>query len=179
MPDLAVAFRPLTENDLPWLWERLNRPHLRRFFQREPISLAEVEAKYGARIRHEAPTHCHLALHQGMPFAYIQCYRIADWPDWARLTGAQDGIGIDLAILEPERLGKGLGRAMLGAYVREIVYTLYPGETRCLIAHEHENGAALAASAAVGFRPVLDFVEDGRDTQLLALARASPPPVRG
>lgn len=173
------TFRPLAESDLPWLHERLNRPHLRRFFQRTPISLSEVVAKYGPRIRHEAPTHSHLALVEARAFAYIQCYRIADWPEWAALIAQSDGIGIDLAILEPDLLRKGLGRAMLGAYVRDVVYALYPEQTRCLIAHEFENTAALAASKAVGFRHLADFVEEGQQTELLVLPRADSTSARG
>lgn len=42
-----IAYRPLAEADLPLMADWLNRPHLRAFYQREPISPAAVAAKYG------------------------------------------------------------------------------------------------------------------------------------
>jgi aminoglycoside 6'-N-acetyltransferase len=69
----AISYRALAEADLPLMADWLNRPHLRRFFQTTPISLAEVEAKYGPRIRGEVPTCCSIALLDGAPFGYLQC----------------------------------------------------------------------------------------------------------
>jgi aminoglycoside 6'-N-acetyltransferase len=171
LPQHAISFRPLALTDLDWLTEGLNRPHLRRFFQKAPVSRAEVEAKYGRYIRGDAPNHSHLALLDTAPFAYLQCYRIADYPGWAEMIGEPDGIGIDLAILDPALIGKGLGRAMLALYLRDVAFPLFPAETKCFIAHEAENSAALATSKAVGFRYLRNFLEDGLDTDLLAVER--------
>jgi len=32
------------------------------------------------------------------PFAYLQCYRNADYPQWAEIIGVTDGISVDLYI---------------------------------------------------------------------------------
>lgn len=175
----GITFRPLTERDLPQLADWLNKPHLRRFFQKKTVSLAEVQAKYGPRARGETPTRCHLAILGGRPFGYLQNYRIADYPDWAAMIGENDGIGIDLAIFEPDLIGKGLGREMLARYLSEIAFPRFAKETRCFIAHEIENVAALRNSDSIGFRYVRNFLEGDLDTVLLVLDRDELGDARG
>lgn len=167
-----IAFRPLAETDFADLHAWLNRPHLRRFFQKQPISPEQVRAKYAPRARGEEPTFCHLALLDGRPFGYQQCYRIADHPAWAETIGEGDGIGTDLAIVEPDLIGKGLGRAMLGLYLRDTAFPLFPHETRCFIAHEIANAAGWRNSLSVGFKPLRDIVEDAQPSRLFVLNRA-------
>ncbi len=166
-----ITFRPLAEADFPALTEWLNRPHLRRYFQKKPISLAEVTAKYGPSVRGGTPTRCHLALLDGRPFGYLQCYRIAAYPEWAALIGESDGIGVDLLIFESDLIGKGHGRAMLNAYLRRVAFPLFPEQLRCFIGQENENVVGWRTSESVGFRYVRDFVEDGAPSRLLALER--------
>jgi RimJ/RimL family protein N-acetyltransferase len=163
----TLSFRPLSRDDLPRLAEWLNRPHLRRFFQPEPITLEQVVAKYAPRIRGEVPTLCSLALLDGIPFGYLQCYRICDWPDWQAVVETPEGIAIDLFIADPDRVGRGLGRRMLTAYVETVAFAAYPDERLCWISHEQENGAARACSEASGFMAVRTFVEDGKPSILL------------
>jgi aminoglycoside 6'-N-acetyltransferase len=167
----VVDFRPVTEADFPLMTGWLAQPHVRTFYQKEPISLDEVAAKYGGRVRGEDPTRCHLALSAGRPFGYLQCYRNLDWPDWAEEIAVDGGLSIDLYIGDPAFVSRGYGRAMLAGYVREVAFPLYPGETRCFIAHARDNTAALACSRSVGFRGVGSFVEDGIDMRLLLIER--------
>jgi RimJ/RimL family protein N-acetyltransferase len=68
-------------------------------------------------------------------------------------------------------LGRGMGRAMLGAYLRGFAFPLFPNERRCFVAHDVENHAAIACSRAVGFEMVGPFLEDGIPNLLLALYR--------
>jgi aminoglycoside 6'-N-acetyltransferase len=168
---MRIAFRPLAETDLDELHAWLNRPHLARFFQKRPISRAEVEAKFGPIVRREDTTHSHLAFEAGAPLGYIQCYRITDNPDWAALIQANEGIGVDLAIIEPTKPGRGFGRVMLASYLGDVAFPLYPAESKCFIGHELENEAAIACSRSVGFEYVRDFVEGGIPSALFVLER--------
>lgn len=167
----VIDFRHVAEADFPLMTGWLAQPHVRVFYQKTPISLDEVAAKYGPRVRGEDPTHPHLALFEGRPFGYLQCYRNADWPEWAAEIDTPHGLSIDLFIGDPALVGRGYGRAMLGGYVRDVAFPLHPDETRCYIAHAHDNAAALACSRAVGFRDLGDFVEDGVDMRLLVIDR--------
>ena len=176
---MRVAFRPLAETDLDDLHAWLNRPHLTRFFQKRPISRAEVGAKFEPIIRREDTTHSHLAFDAGAPLGYLQCYRIVDNPEWAALIQAKEGIGVDLAIIDPAKLGRGFGRAMLVSYLSDVAFPLYPGESKCFIGHDLENEAAIACSRSVGFEYVRDFVEDGIPSGLFVRERDKTAPAFG
>lgn len=161
-----ITFRPLAAADFPLLTRWLAEPHVRRFVQKTPMTLADVTAKYGPRVRGEQPLVCHIASSDGAAFGYMQAYRNRDWPDAA--DGQTDGISLDLHIGEPAFLGRGLGRAMLGAYVRDLALPHF-AQTTAYIAHDLANTAALACSQAVGFTPLREFVEDGEPMLLLRL----------
>ena len=165
-----IAFRPLTAADFPMLTGWLAQPHVRRFVQKTPMSLEDVTAKYGPRVRGEQPLVCHIASDDGVAFGYLQAYRNRDWADYALVMGHADGISLDLHIGDPASVGKGLGRAMLGGYVSEIALPHY-AESRAYIAHDLENAAALACSKSVGFKPLAQFIEDGEVKQLLRFER--------
>ena len=164
-----IAYRRLTEADLPLMADWLDRPHLRAFYQREPISLAAVAAKYGPRIRREVPTQCWLAILGKTPFGYLQCYRLADWADWRATIGVDHGVSIDLFIGEPGLIGQGIGRRMLSGFVDRVAFPQHPEERLCWIGHELENVAARRCSAAAGFVPVREYVED--DNRCILMVR--------
>src|SRR6516164_273931 len=108
-----ISFRRLGQSELPMLTRWLAEPHVRRFYQKSLVSLEDVNLEYGPAIRGEEPTSCHLAFCDGKPFAYLQCYRNRDYPDWCRIIDVADGISIDLFIGNPAYLGRGLGRTAL------------------------------------------------------------------
>jgi aminoglycoside 6'-N-acetyltransferase len=170
----VVEFRRLEELDFPMLTAWLAQPQVRKFYQKTPVSLVDVALEYTASVRGEEPSHCHLALAAGTPFAYLQCYRNVDYPGWANLIGVSEGISVDLFIGDPTFLHRGFGRAALGHYLERIAFPHYPAETRAYIAHERANLAARRCSEAVGFRPVREFLEDGFENVLLELEHAPP-----
>ncbi|HEY3798829.1 MAG TPA: GNAT family N-acetyltransferase [Caulobacteraceae bacterium] len=167
-----VRFRPLAADDAPLQTRWLNQPHVRAFYQHEPITLDEVLEEYGDVVRGAEPSFSHIALSDdGAPFGYIQFYRNVDYLDYAHVIGAYDGISVDLYVGEPAFLGAGWGRAMLASYLRDVAFPKYPDENRCYIAHEPGNVAALRCSTSVGFRPLRMIVEEGVADQLLVLER--------
>jgi RimJ/RimL family protein N-acetyltransferase len=89
----------------------------------------------------------------------------------AALIGESEGIGVDLAIVDPSKLGRGFGRAMLASYLRGVAFPLFPQETRCFIGHALENHRAIACSEAIGFTFLRTFLEDGNATGLFVLER--------
>jgi aminoglycoside 6'-N-acetyltransferase len=108
-----ITFRPVEERDFPLLTDWLAEPHVRGFYQKTSVSLEEVASEYGPWVRGEEPSICHLAISAGNPFAYLQCYRNADYPEWMDMIGVDGGISVDLYIGESTYLRKGLGRASL------------------------------------------------------------------
>ena len=167
-----ITFRQLDFADCPRLTRWLAEPHVRRFYQLKPITLAEVEAEYGPTIRGEEPSLSHLAFSDGAPFGYLQCYANLAYPDYAEGIGVDHGVSVDLYIGDPAFVGRGFGRAMLGGYLAQVVFPAYPDEDRAYIAHAPDNLAALACSQAVGFKPLRLIVEEDVLGQLLVLTRA-------
>jgi aminoglycoside 6'-N-acetyltransferase len=170
-----IAFRPVEERDFPLLTGWLAEPHVRGFYQKTSVSLEEVASEYGPCVRGEEPSVCHLASIAGTPFAYLQCYRNADYREWADLIGVDGGISVDLFIGDSTYLRKGFGRAALRGYLQRVAFLYYNRETLAYIAHEQGNTAALRCSQAAGFRPLRVFLEDGVEMLLLATDRSSMP----
>ena len=166
-----IDFRPLQVADLPLLTAWLAEPHVRRFYQKQPATLRDVALEYGPTIRAEEPSLSHLAILNGAPFAYLQCYRMGHYPDWGAFSDAADGVSVFFFIGDPAFLRRGRGRLALGGYLRQVAFPSYPEETRAYIGHELINTAALKCSQAVGFRPLRRFLEHGLEMMLLALDR--------
>lgn len=166
-----ISFRPLIKDDLPMLHRWLNEPHMRSFYQRNPISIEDVIKKYTPRIEGKVPTHCHIALTDNVPIGKIQCYRVTDYPIYAKEIGVSDGISVDLFIGEPQFLRQGLGKRMLTAYLDTVAFPQFPAEINCYICHEKSNQGALSCSVAAGFRPIRGVIEEGQQCELLAFER--------
>ena len=174
-----VVFYPLGPRDLADLHIWLNRPLMRRSFQKKPISQTQVVAKYGPRIRGEEPIHCHLAFSEGDPFGYLQCYRLSDRPERSARVGSDEGVSVELAIFEPDMIGQGFGRAMLAGYLRHIVFSLFPSERNCFITHKSEDESAIACSKAVGFRHVRNCDDGNFERVVLVFERDKTGDSRG
>jgi aminoglycoside 6'-N-acetyltransferase len=170
---IEIDFRPLLESDFSMLAAWLVREHVRKFYQKTSVTLADVAVEYGPAVRGEEPSHCHLALHQCTPFCYLQCYRNAAYPEWARTIDVTDGVSVDLFIGDPSFLHRGFGRAALAEYLSQFVFRHYADERVAYIAHEPGNASALRCSQAVGFRPLRSFRENDTEMVLLALERSS------
>jgi hypothetical protein len=51
-----IEFRPVEESDFPTLTAWLAEPHVRRFYQKTPVTLEQVALEYGPFVRGEEPT---------------------------------------------------------------------------------------------------------------------------
>lgn len=164
-----ISFRPLALADMPLLHRWLNAPHMRAHYQRLPMTLEDVIAKYTPRIEGRVNTHCHIALLGDMPFGKIQCYRNADFPDYSAEILLDDGISLDIFIGAGELLGQGLGPAMLRAYINDVAFRIFEGERRCYICHAADNPAAIRGSEKAGFRLLRTVIEAGAPALLFVM----------
>ena len=106
---------------------------------------------YRAAIRGEDPSYHHLAHLGGRPIGLFQHYRIGDDPDYASaLALAEDAIGVDLFIGEPDIIGKGHGPALLRAYLRDVAFPFHGLEV-CVIGPSASNTSAIRAYEKAGF----------------------------
>jgi RimJ/RimL family protein N-acetyltransferase len=116
----VIELRGLVLADLVLVAGWLREPHVARWFL-AGSSADEQLADLRASATGVEPTHLLLVLADGRPAGWCQWYRCADYPEWAVDTGAADGdIGIDYALGDPARTGRGLGTDLIAALVREV-----------------------------------------------------------
>lgn len=113
----AISFRRLVAFDLMMLHEWLHRPHILQWWG-DPGSDAQVEQDYLPHTRLESTTRGYIPLLENEPIGFIQSYVVTESGDgwWEQETdpGAR---GIDQFLANPEQLGRGLGSAMIHAFV--------------------------------------------------------------
>jgi aminoglycoside 6'-N-acetyltransferase-1b len=146
----VVSFRPLTPADLSMLHSWLGRPHVAEWWG-PPPSLAEVEAEFGPLTGDQSTTRAYVALGDGLPIGYIQSYVALGsgdgwWPD----EGDPGVRGIDQFLANPEHLGRGLGTAMIRAFVERLFAD--PAVTRIQTDPSPDNRRAIRCYEKAGFR---------------------------
>ena len=173
MLDGDITFRDLAYKDMPLLHRWLNAPHMRAHYQRLPMTLDEVIAKYTPRIDGRVDTHCHIALLDDKPFGKIQCFSNAVFPDFSADIILDDGISLDIFIGEGDMLGQGLGPRMLRAYLKDVAFRIFGSETHCYICHATDNPAAIRSSLKAGFRFLRDVIEAEAPAKLFVIDKES------
>lgn len=167
--EIALHFRSMQLEDLALMHEWLQRPHLRRWWGKRE-TYEEVAEHYLPAIRGSEPTDLYFALLNDQPIGFIQSYLVADYPDDARIVGADKGAaGVDLFIADPSLTGQGVGSEMLRRFVSEIVFAR-PITDHCIAVPTVDNSASVRAFQKAGFRVVKEFL-DPRDGKMRSLVR--------
>jgi len=151
---VEVTFRRLTDEDLPLLHRWLNEPGVVRWWEGDDVSWEGVVRDYGSG--QTDPVEFHLALLEGDPVGWIQCYAVADEPEeagpWWELGIDRTAAGIDYLIGEPAARGRGLGSSMIRCFVRDVVFAGHPHWTQACAAPLEANVASWRALERAGFR---------------------------
>ena len=161
---LDVTFRPLADDDLPLLHRWLNDPAVVRWWEGEDVSWEGVVRQYGSG--NDDPTEHWLALVDGEPAGWIQCYAWADYPEeeeaQAHLALGVDpsAAGIDYLVGDGSRRGQGLGSQMIAAFVEQVVFGMHPDWTQVSAGPFVANEASWRALARAGFRALGDHPDD-------------------
>lgn len=140
---MTITFRRTTDDDLPLLHQWLNEPGVVEWWEGDDVSWEGVVRDYGSA-RGDGTDHF-LALLDGRPVGWIQTWSPDD---------AADTIGIDYLIGEPADRGRGIGAAMIRAFVA----TELPGWRRITADPEHANVASVGALRKAGFVPEGDLM---------------------
>ena len=167
---MRIGFRPLTADELPLLYEWLQRQHIQRWWtDRETYD--EVVQHYLPAIEGSEPTDLYLILSDGLPVGFIQTYRVSDYPEYRDLVAVEEGVaGVDLFVAEPDLTGRGFGSEALRRFVADIVFS-DPEIHACVADPDAENIASLRAFEKAGFRVVRRFVDPDDQDKLHALLR--------
>ena len=147
----AITFRSLMTEDLPPMHAWINTPHVAEWWDPMP-TLDDVACKYVGRIAGQEPTRSFVIECDERPIGYIQTYRIADYPEYAKqLDVRENAAGVDLFIGDATRVGRGTGTRVLSKFLRTVVFA---DETvdECILGPEERNQRAIRCYTKVGFR---------------------------
>jgi len=169
---VTISFRLLARDDLPMLCEWTARPHVAEWWGAPP-SLAESEEEYGPLIEGLVPHRAYIAQLDDVPLGFIQSYVPADCHDdgwW--LEEHDPGVrGIDQYLADGEMLGRGLGTAMVRAFVDRLFED--PSVTRIQTDPSPANGRAIRCYEKAGFRAVREMVTPDGTALLMYCERFS------
>jgi aminoglycoside 6'-N-acetyltransferase len=154
-----VDFRPLRREDFALLARWLAEPRVARWWDHETAPEA-LERDFGAAIDGREPTDVFVASLDGRPFGLIQRYPYAGYPEDRAAVAAicevpADAVGIDYLIGEPDMQARGIGPAMIAAFVEETWRTV-PGAGDVLVPVAAGNRASWRALERAGFERVAE-----------------------
>jgi RimJ/RimL family protein N-acetyltransferase len=151
----VIAFRRLTDDDLPLMQRWLNQPAVKQWWDDSAETVEQVREHYGPAIRGDEPTQPFVIVFDGRPIGYIQSYRPEDWPDdWGRQELPPGVAGIDLFIGEDDARHRGLGPLILNAFI-EALTAADPSIAAVMVDPDPGNHAAIRAYEKAGFTRVL------------------------
>lgn len=125
---MEARFRRLVDADLPMLYRWLNEPGIVQWWEGDDVSWEGVVRDYGSGATD--PTEHWVASLDGTDVGWIQCYAVVDEPEergpWWALGIDRDAAGIDYIIGDPALRRRGIGSAMIRAFVGDVVFGLHP-----------------------------------------------------
>jgi RimJ/RimL family protein N-acetyltransferase len=143
------AFRPLSGEDLPMLHAWLQRPHVARWWK-EPTTLAGLERDYLPVAMNESSTRAYIATLAGKPVGFVQSYVASGCGDgWWEQEKDPGTRGIDQFLASEEELGRGLGSAMVSAFVEQLFRD--PAVTKVQTDPSPDNERAVRCYRRAGF----------------------------
>jgi len=140
----GYAFRPMSVADLPLVRQWLAMPHVRQWW-------GDPEQQFGLvseDLNHPGMEQF-IVTAIGRPFAYLQCYDPAAWPDSGLGVQPNGARGIDQFIGELDMVDRGHGSALIRAFVTDL---LRQGAPRGITDPDPENARAIKAYKKAGFR---------------------------
>jgi aminoglycoside 6'-N-acetyltransferase len=143
-------FRALQRSDFHLLRQWLAEPHVHRWWK-QSLDLEGLERKYGPRIDGSDPTHVFVMSADERLVGFIQWYRWSDYPAHAMQLGVEPlAAGMDLAIGDPDMIGRGLGPVFIRSFLRDVVFRV-PEIESVVTDIDERNLRSLRAFAKVEF----------------------------
>jgi aminoglycoside 6'-N-acetyltransferase len=161
---IAHKIQPMVPSDLPMVRGWLAAPHVREWWGEPDEQFALVSGDLEQNALEQ-----YVVTNGERPFAYLQCYVQADWPENGLGTHPPGTRGIDQFIGEPDMLGCGHGSAFIHAFVKGL---LDSGTPRVLTDPDPSNGRAVRAYEKAGFRREWEL--DTPDGRALLMIRDNP-----
>jgi aminoglycoside 6'-N-acetyltransferase len=179
----SLTFTPITRNDFPLVSRWLSTPHVARWWD-DDASPEAIENDYGGCVDGTEPSDVFIAHCNGAAVGLIQRYRFGAYPQYAGemahiLQVSADFTSIDYLIGPPDTLGKGVGSAMIAAFIAR-TWEEDPATPGIIVPVQADNRASWRALERAGFARIAegelepDNPIDSRSHYIYQLARVTP-----
>ncbi len=170
----TFEFRALTEETLPLLHTWLCRPHVAAVWTPTPAE-DELRDEYLAHPTDPSRARAYIAYLDDEPVGFIQSYVAAHARDGWWLDEHDPGVvGIDQFLADESKLNRGLGTAMVRAFVELLFQD--PSTTRVQTDPSPTNARAIRCYEKAGFRRVHEVETPDGPALLMNCERPSSPP---
>lgn len=147
-----IHFRKLTIEDIPLMHAWFNTPHVQNFYSLRSWTKQEVLDKLLPIINQEKPLFGFIVLLDSSPIGYLQYCSIKDFP-WIdqdfQPNIVENGVGLDIFIGDPSRIGKGLGSKIIEDFLDTV---LWPHFEFCIVDPDERNLASIRMFEKSGFK---------------------------
>lgn len=140
---MSYHFRAVEDRDLPMLSEWLRAPHLREWWGDPDDELGLIKHDLD-----DPKINLMVVEYNSQPFAYIQDYRVIDWPQDYFSSFPETTRAIDTFVGREDMLEKGHGRAYLRLHVQNLIKN---GAEQIVIDPLYKNKRAIKAYQGAGF----------------------------
>jgi aminoglycoside 6'-N-acetyltransferase len=146
--EAVLEFRPMAVEDLPVVTAWLQEPHVGPWWM--PSEIDDI----ARAVRGEEAVDPWLVVVDGRAVGYFQVYDVgydAEYREACATVGVEAGTaGMDYLLGDPALIGRGIGTAAIGAFVRDVVFGLgpYPAVTA---GPDPENTASIRVLEKNGF----------------------------
>jgi aminoglycoside 6'-N-acetyltransferase len=154
---VVFTFRRVTRDDFGLLATWLAQPYVHEWWAHE-YSPEAVERDFGPGVDGDEAGEDHLALLDGTPVGIVQYCHFVDYPEYLEEMADVYAVGegavtIDYFIGDPDRVGQGVGTAMIRAFV-ERIWTTDPLATHVVVPVNSANERSWRTLLRAGFELV-------------------------
>ena len=154
-----IAFRALRRDDFGRLAAWLAEPRVARWWNHD-VSPEAIERDFGTSVDGGDATEMFVAQLDGEPIGFIQRYPICAYAEYveelSRVCPVPAGaLSIDYLIGDPAARGRGVGAAMIGAFVAQS-WDAYPAARDVVVPVAAGNHASWRALERVGFTRIAE-----------------------
>ena len=172
-----ISFRRLVADDFELMLRWLNEPGVVEWWEGDDVSADAVRRDYFTDVD-DGVEHW-LALDDGIPFGWIQCYPVTADPDecgpWRALGVPDTAAGIDYLVGEVGQRGSGRGSSMIDRFVDDVVFGRHPEWTHVGAGPFSANTRSWGALAKAGFSHIGTLPDPGGPLHLMVRSRDSGP----
>lgn len=153
----VFVFRRLTRDDFGLLASWLAAPHVNEWWDHE-FTPEALDRDFGPTADDDEPAEDYIAMLDGEPVGMVQYCHFLDYPEYVEemedvYPVGEGAVSIDYLVGSRDRVGRGIGTAMIAAFI-ERIWTTDPRATHVVVPVNSANERSWRALLGAGFELV-------------------------